>query len=121
MQALVVDDDPICRSVAVATLGKLGFAVHSAAHGAEACARLGPLTELRLALVDWHLGDVKGVEVIRALRQRPHSHRICICLFTSDTGRAVWNEAIAAGANAVLRKPLDEGDIWYELARIGAI
>ena len=121
MQALVVDDDPVCRAVAVATLAKLGFAVHAAADVTEACARHAALSDLRLALVDWHLGDINGLDVIRALRQRANTHRTCICLFTGETGREVWNTAIAAGANAVLRKPLDEGDLWYELTRLGAV
>jgi len=121
MQALVVDDDPICRRVAEATLVKLGFWVHTAAGVDEACARHAALPDLRLALVDWHLGDTTGLAVIRALRQRIRTHRTCICLFTTETGRTVWNDAIAAGANAVLKKPLDEADRWYELARLGAV
>lgn len=121
MQALVVDDDPVCRAVAGASLARLGYAVHLVGDAAAACARHAALPDLRLALIDWHLGDLTGLEVIRVLRQRSSSHRTCICLFTAETGRPVWNEAIAAGANAVLRKPLDEGDLWYELSRLGAI
>lgn len=121
MQALVVDDDPVCRAVVGATLGRLGYGVHLVGDVAEACACQARLPNLRLALVDWHLGNGTGLAVIRALRQRELTHRTCICLITADTGRAVWNDAIAAGANAVLRKPLDEGDLWYELTRLGAV
>jgi CheY-like chemotaxis protein len=120
LQALVVDDDPVCRAVVSATLAKLGFQVHAAADVEEAHARHATLPDLRVALVDWHLGNERGLAVIKALRQREQAQRICICLHTSEGARDVWNAAIAAGANTVLAKPLSEAGLWSELSRLGA-
>ncbi|TVP72894.1 MAG: diguanylate cyclase [Rhodobacteraceae bacterium] len=71
-----------------------------------------------LVLMDCSLPDMAGPDVCRALRADPQTAHIPIVLFSSDTGRETRLEALAAGADDVLRKPLDES---YLLSRLRAL
>ena len=71
-----------------------------------------------LVLMDCSLPDMSGPDVCRALRADPQTAHIPIVLFSADTGRETRLEALAAGADDVLRKPLDEA---YLLSRLRAL
>lgn len=67
---LVVDDEPTVRELLAATLRFAGFAVSSAASGAEAVAA-ADAEPPDLVVLDVMLPDMDGFEVVRRLRSRP--------------------------------------------------
>ncbi|MDB5072601.1 MAG: DNA-binding response regulator, partial [Candidatus Eremiobacteraeota bacterium] len=68
MRALVVEDDPHVRRVIVRALESGGYDVVAAASGAngDAYAADGGFD---LAVVDWNLPDISGIDVVRRLRE----------------------------------------------------
>jgi CheY-like chemotaxis protein len=122
MRALVVDDDVVSRGFASAVLARIGFEVEAAATGREALECAGKGAPAALVLVDWHLGaSDAGLDVIRQLRALPGTHQTCVCLWSVDRNREIWNTAIHAGANAVLPKPLGPEHLWMLLSRLGVL
>lgn len=60
-----------------------------------------------LVLLDLHLPDVPGEEVLRALRNDPATAAIPIVVISADATGAARSRLRAAGANDYLTKPLD--------------
>ncbi|HUY97519.1 MAG TPA: response regulator [Verrucomicrobiae bacterium] len=73
-----------------------------AATGLAAASALCP----DLVLVDYHLPDRSGVEVVRALRAEPATARVPIIILSNDDAPQVVRTAQAAGATEVLTKIL---------------
>jgi len=60
-----------------------------------------------LILLDLHLPDISGEEVLRRLRADSRTASIPVVVITADATRAKVDRLIAAGADAYLTKPLD--------------
>ena len=73
-----------------------------------------------LILLDLHLPDVQGDEVLRRLREDPDTRRIPVVIISADAMPIQINRLMAAGARAYLTKPLDIKkflDLLYEILR----
>lgn len=78
----------------------------SATHGQpglEMAGRCGP----NLILLDLHLPDMPGEEVLRRLRETPQTRGIPVVVISADAIPAQIERLLAAGAQAYLTKPLD--------------
>jgi len=74
---LVVDDDPRCRAMVVATLTDEGFAVLEASNGYQATGLLSrPNHDIRLLIVDTEMPGLHGWEVIRFATSRAPRLRV---------------------------------------------
>ncbi|MGH7751735.1 MAG: response regulator, partial [Gemmatimonadales bacterium] len=60
-----------------------------------------------LILLDLHLPDMPGQEVLDRLRADPETRHIPVVVISADTSGAQAERVRAAGAQAYLRKPLD--------------
>ncbi|HEY3118171.1 MAG TPA: ATP-binding protein, partial [Chloroflexota bacterium] len=60
-----------------------------------------------LILLDLHLPDIPGAEVLRRLRQSPETSEIPVVVITADATPSHLEPLLAAGARAYLTKPLD--------------
>ena len=101
-QMLVVDDVPMFRELERLFLSRLGC-VHTAATAADALDAAGAHRP-EVILLDTHLPDRDGGSIVAELRERV-GNDVAIIMVTS--GRSVeYAEAIAAGADDVLTKPL---------------
>jgi two-component system, NtrC family, response regulator PilR len=77
LRTLVVDDEPSIRHIVRSLLESAGHQVSTASSGREALALLEKAGSLDLMVVDISLGDLSGLEVIRASRKaRPSLHFI---------------------------------------------
>jgi CheY-like chemotaxis protein len=64
-----------------------------------------------LILLDLHLPDMPGDEVLRRLREDPRTRTIPVAVLSADAAPAQTRQLLAAGANAYLTKPLDVGQV----------
>ncbi len=115
-RCLVADDHPALTAAVTAYLGAQGFeVVGPAADGsrAVACARA---EQPELALVDFRMPRLAGVELIAALRLNSPPSRICV--YTADADQSVAEDALAAGASAVVLKESPLADIVRALETI---
>ena len=78
----------------------------SADNGADGL-RLARETRPALILLDLQLPAMPGLEVLRRLQQDEATRSIPVVIVTADATPARHDEALAAGARAVLVKPLD--------------
>jgi DNA-binding response OmpR family regulator len=103
---LVVDDDPIIRSLLATFLREEGLSVHVATGGLEALAMYDRQRgAIGLVLLDVRLPDMSGPEVLKGLRQRDPSVRCCF--MSGDTGKFTPEELLELGAIGLIEKPFD--------------
>lgn len=115
MKILAVEDDPVSRAVLRLTLRKLGHEVIEAADGAEALRLVGE-TAVRVVVSDWMMPEVDGLELCRRLRARPGTEYVYFILLTARSADVEnQREAIEAGVDDFLTKPLDSQEIWMRL------
>jgi CheY-like chemotaxis protein len=101
--ALVVDDAPANRDFAERLLGGAQFEVRGAATGALALEAIESVPALDLALVDWKLPDMTGLDLLGNVRARyPEA---CLVIATMYDDRARMDQAFEAGCNIFLVKP----------------
>jgi CheY-like chemotaxis protein len=60
-----------------------------------------------LILLDLHLPDLPGWEVLRKLRQHPATHHIPVVIISADATKRQIDRLLAAGARSYLPKPID--------------
>ncbi|MBI3975842.1 MAG: response regulator [Armatimonadetes bacterium] len=60
-----------------------------------------------LILLDLHLPDIPGEEVLRRLREVPQTRGVPVVVISADAIPAQVERLLAAGAHAYLTKPLD--------------
>ena len=104
IRTLVVEDDPVAAAAHVAYVERVrGFDVAaSAASGADALRALAT-TPVDLVLLDVHLPDTNGLEVLR--RMRAAGHTTDVIMVTRARDLAVVQAAVAFGATQYLVKP----------------
>jgi signal transduction histidine kinase len=103
---LVVDDDPVVRSLMRATLKTDGFTVFEAADGEEGC-RLYEQHRPDLLLVDVIMPRMDGYELCRILRSQPESAYVPIVVATSLDDVPSIARAYDAGATDFIPKPVN--------------
>src|ERR1700722_5348364 len=105
---LVAEDSALYRHVITGHLKKWGFDFVCAGDGKEAWKLLMKKDAPRLALLDWVLPEIDGVELCRRLRERsedePYTYTI---LLTSKNRQDAMLEAMEAGVDDFLAKPFD--------------
>jgi len=119
MTVLVVDDDPIACEHAKLILEKAGVAAEIAYSGPEAIekvklrhARRDPYN---LILVDWKMPEMDGIETTRRMREMI-GHESAIIILTAYRWDDVQDEAIAAGVDSFLSKPLFASTVLEEFS-----
>jgi DNA-binding response OmpR family regulator len=113
---LIADDDVIARRSLEATLTKWGYQVVSASGGAEALRLLLSDTAPELAILDWMMPDIEGVEICRRLRSRVNASYTYVMLLTAKTEKTELVEAMNAGADDFIVKPFFPDELKVRLA-----
>ncbi|NMC34353.1 MAG: diguanylate cyclase, partial [Veillonellaceae bacterium] len=90
-----------------------------ACDGDEAFARLSVSDPPRLAVMDWLMPGLEGVEVIERTRDGENKPYIYFILLTSKTEKAEVIEGISRGADDYITKPLSSPDELYVRVRTG--
>ena len=105
-RVLVVEDDPVVRSLTRATLENDNFEVFEAADGIEGC-QLYEEHHPDLLLVDVVMPRMDGYQLCRELRSRPASAHVPIVVATSLDDVPSIARAYDAGATDFIPKPLN--------------
>jgi sigma-B regulation protein RsbU (phosphoserine phosphatase) len=116
LKILAVEDDPVARKVLVQALKRLGYEdVVEARDGGEA---LGQLEKepARVIVSDWVMPGMDGLALCRQVRARVKSEYVYFILLTSrEADIENQREAIEAGVDDFLVKPLDLQELWMRL------
>lgn len=126
MQAIVVDDSRAMRMLMGRVLKDIGFVVDEAGDGCEALDRLrerlgpdDPNGPVQLALVDWNMPEMSGIELVEAVRSDPAFSSLRIVMVTTETELAQVSRALDAGADEYLMKPFTRDDVVGKLELLG--
>jgi len=121
-KALVVDDSRTIRRILSATLGEVGFDVCQAGNGREALEtveRERGADSISLALVDWNMPEMNGLDFVRRLRADPRNAAMLVVMVTTETAMDQMVAALEAGANEYVMKPFTREVIQDKLRLLG--
>ncbi len=105
-QALVVDDVPSNRKLALVFLSKLGWNAVDVDGGKAALEWLAANPEVDLVLLDISMPDLCGEDVCLRLRAIPRFASLPIVAYTAHALPGDVDRFLANGFNAVLVKPI---------------
>ena len=108
MKILLVEDHPGSRRNLQRLIARRGHEVVALASAEEAEAALANET-FPFLILDWMLPGKSGVDLCRELRAKPNGDEMFILLVTARADTADLEQALQAGANDYLTKPLDVG------------
>ncbi len=121
MNVLVVDDAAAVRRILRSALEDLGMNVAEAEDGEEALAYLSAIPEIDLAIVDWNMPRMCGVDLIRRLRELPGRECVRVLMVTTEATSERVVEALSAGADEYLMKPFTIEAMIEKLALLGLL
>lgn len=105
MRALVADTSMVMRKVLVGALNRAGIVhVDQTADGGEVVELLAT-ESYHLVLMDTQLQKLHGLDVLRAVREK--GSRVPVILVTAEGERSLVMDALKAGANAYVIKPVE--------------
>lgn len=114
MKILVAEDDAVTRKLLESTLGRLGLDVIAVADGNAAWNALETLKGKdapELAVFDWMMPGLEGIQILRRLRTTPGFELLYVILLTSRTDKEDVAYGLAAGANDYIAKPFDPSEL----------
>ena len=115
MKILLADDEPIARTMLEHWLTGWGYDVVAARDGQEALAALDADPKLQLAIVDWVMPGLDGLEVcrrIRAAAQEPYRY---VMLVTARDNKEDIVRGLDAGADDYIVKPCNPLELKVRL------
>ena len=121
LRILIVDDEEIVAEHGRLVLDEAGIRADVCHSGAEALNML-ELQSLKqepynLVLMDWRMPEMDGVETTRQIRQKYGSEDLAI-IMTAYTWDTIREEALAAGVDGFLAKPLFASSVVEEFEHI---
>jgi two-component system cell cycle response regulator len=116
MKILIADDDPVSRLLMQRTLQKFGYEVLLAADGRAAAEILSKSDGPRLALIDWMMPELNGLDLCREVRNSQHGGSyIYILLLTSKQESQDIVMGLEAGADDYITKPCHPAELRARL------
>lgn len=115
MKILIADDSIVSRHLLDATLRKWGYEVVVACDGAEAWDILQRDDAPALAILDWMMPGMTGLEVCRMVRQRGREPYTYILLLTSKSLKEDLIQGMESGADDYITKPFDQHELKVRL------
>jgi phosphoserine phosphatase RsbU/P len=115
MKILIAEDDPVSVKVLQFTLEHYGHEVVVAASGLEAWEKFDA-EPVRVIVSDWMMPGLDGLQLCQKVRERPKTEYTYFILLTAiHTGRDNLRQAMDAGVDDFLTKPLDREAILMRL------
>jgi two-component system chemotaxis response regulator CheY len=116
MRAIVVDDSRTVRAILRNILEEMGTDVVEAGDGQEALGQIGRYPDITLALVDWNMPVMNGLDFVLAVRARRDLDAVRIVMVTTETGGEQVARALRAGANEYVMKPFTKDILVAKLS-----
>ena len=122
MQAIIIDDSRAMRLILRRIIAKLGFDAVEAGDGQAALDLIAGLPEPpQLALVDWNMPVMNGLEFVGRARKDPRLRDMTLVMVTTESEQSQIVRALAAGAHEYLLKPFTPDSMVDKLELLGVV
>jgi two-component system chemotaxis response regulator CheY len=119
MRALIVDDSRATRSLLRRTLTEVGYEVLEAGNGLEALELLGTCDPVDLALVDWNMPEMDGLELVKAMRADRTYADMVVMMVSAESDMSNVARALMVGADEYAIKPVTKDILVEKLHLLG--
>lgn len=119
MRMLIIDDSRAMRTLLTSYARELAFETVDAADGKQALEQLRKYPSTEIALVDWDMPVMNGLEFVKAVRAQRSYDDIKLMMVTAQTASGAVEEALLSGANDFLMKPLTKEMLEDKLRILG--
>jgi len=118
VKLLIAEDDTVIRRLLQVTLSRSGFEVVAVANGRQALEEMQKPDAPRLAVLDWMMPEIDGLDVCRRIRANAGVPYVYILVLTAKGRKEDLVEGLDAGADDFLTKPFDPQELRSRL-RVG--
>jgi len=108
---LVVDDDPASTALLARLLEQWGYADVLVTNESSAAVGLCRRMQPDLVLLDLHMPEIDGMEVLRRLPEETRGVALPVLMLTADGTREARRDALGAGARDYVVKPFDPDEV----------
>ncbi len=119
MNALVVDDSRAMRKILRSILLDLGYQIIEAEHGLDAIEKLKENDPFEIALVDWNMPEMNGLEFVQHVRENSDHDNMKLVMVTTETEPDRMVKALMAGVDEFVMKPFTPEILIDKLRLIG--
>jgi two-component system chemotaxis response regulator CheY len=120
VRALIVDDSRFVRGFLRGMLQERGFECAEAGDGQAGLDQLHDGAAFDLALVDWNMPVMDGLEMLKQLRAEGFAE-MKVMMVTTEAENEFIIRALDAGADEYLMKPFDHEALSEKLAMLGLV
>ncbi|MBI4866660.1 MAG: response regulator [Candidatus Wallbacteria bacterium] len=121
MKVLLAEDDPVSLRVLEVQVRRLGHETISSTDGQHALDTLAAGASPTMLICDWRMPRLNGPELCAALASRPEIRPAFVLLLSADAGHAELEEALRAGADDALAKPVEMSQLQLRLRLAGRL
>jgi two-component system chemotaxis response regulator CheY len=122
VHAIVIDDSRAMRMILKRIVTQLGYQVVEAEDGKAALDVLDGLPRVpELALVDWNMPNMTGIEFVSAAREDARLRDMTLVMVTTESEQGHIVRALAAGAHEYVIKPFTSEAMIEKLALLGLV
>lgn len=115
---LIAEDDLISRLMLISALKRWNYEPIVATNGKEALEFLLQEEPPLLAVLDWIMPEMDGIDVVRTIRREKPDSITYFIILTSKTEKNDVIYGLEAGAHDYIRKPFDVDELWARI-RVG--
>jgi two-component system, cell cycle response regulator len=110
-RVLIAEDDPIFRRILESWFKKWNYVVTAFDNGLDAWKVLQEESAPQLAILDWMMPGMDGIELCRKIRNRDHGPYRYVLLLTAKDDKQDVVAGLEAGADDYLTKPFDVDEL----------
>lgn len=122
MKMLVIDDSKAMRGFLCHLAGEFSFATQEAEDGRaglDVLIKNDPKEPFDIALVDWDMPRMNGIEFVRFVRKNRDYDGVKLMMVTTNNTEEKIAMALEAGANDFLMKPVTKESLEEKLMILG--
>lgn len=119
MHALIIDDSRAMRRILRGIVTTLGFQTLEAGDGQEGLDILYDTPDIEVALVDWNMPVMSGIEFVEVVRANNRYDKLKLVMVTTETEPARMARALMSGVDEFVMKPFSKEILVDKLKLIG--